>query len=184
MKAGQLIGLGVAGVGVWWLGDQFGWWGGSAPAATPATTPPPASSGIVPAGTPMPTTPAATVKLASAVTATVNNALKATFTINGQNQTISAIPGGDAYNNAGQSITAALAQIGVTPAQLYALMQAAYKAPATLPTGTVGPTPSTGGPSLGINTHHTLPIPARTPITRGMGVMVHTNRRNYVRRAV
>ena len=87
--------------------------------------------------TPATTTTASTTPAAASVqlTSTVqslgskfSNALKATFSINGSSEQIAVIPGGDAYNDAGQSITAALATLGVTPAQLYALMSAGVPA--------------------------------------------------------
>lgn len=204
---GTIIGLGIAGVGVWWLGGQFGWWGGTTAATIPTTPTTPTTTttagGIIPVGTPMPTTPAASVNLASAVTqlgSQFNNALQATFTINGANQSIAVIPNGDAYNNAGQDITAQLATVGVTPAQLYSLMSAAMPT-ATVPSGgTVAAptTPSTGTlplqPSTPVTTTPVTGSPiAVTPVTvrrpvrfpnRGMGAMVYANNRNYVYRRV
>ncbi len=141
---GTIVGLGVAGLGVWWASTQnwFGLFG--APVATTATgVPATTAGGIVSASTPMPTTvaatttqaatPSASVSLISAVSKTSNNALKGTFSINGVSQSISVIPGGDAYNDSGQGITAQLASQGVTPAQLYAILSAAYQPPAATP---------------------------------------------------
>lgn len=72
---------------------------------------------------------AATVQLVAGSTtllgATFHNALQGTFVINGQSAVIAVIPGGDAYNASGQGITAQLAAVGVTPNQLYTLMQSA-----------------------------------------------------------
>lgn len=143
---GTIIGLGAAGLGVWWASTQnwFGLFG--APVTVPATGA--TAGGIVPASTPMPTTvassistpaaavqtpAAASVTLIGAVSKTSNNALKGTFSINGVSQSISVIPGGDAYNDSGQGITAQLASQGVTPAQLYAILSAAYQPPAATP---------------------------------------------------
>jgi hypothetical protein len=126
-ELGTILGLGIVGVGIWFLGDMFGWWGGTATAATTTTT----------AGTTTTTSTAtaatpATVTMSGSVTPTINNALQAFFTINGSGpQLISVIPNGDAYNTAGQDITATLAAEGVTPAQLYAMMAAAYTPPAS-----------------------------------------------------
>jgi hypothetical protein len=117
------------------VNNWFGIFG--APVATPATSVPATTAGgIVSASTPMPTTiaatttqastPSASVSLIGAVSKTSNNALKGTFSINGVSQSISVIPGGDAYNDSGQGITAQLAAQGVTPAQLYAMLSAAY----------------------------------------------------------
>jgi hypothetical protein len=100
--------------------------GGTTSPGTTGTTPPtqptqPTAPGSTAAPSP------ATYELASAVTQTVNNALKATFNISGIGQeSIAVIPGGDAYNDSGQPITAALAAIGITPAELYSVMQTAY----------------------------------------------------------
>ena len=145
---GTIIGLGIAGVGVWWLGDVFGWWGATTTATTTATP-----AGIVPASTPIGTV-AATVTMQGSPQATINNALQASFVINGSApQTIAVIPGGDAYNTSGADITSQLAVIGVTPAQLYAMMSAAYVAPAATPVAstpvatTSTTTSTTGSPS-------------------------------------
>ena len=176
---GTLIGLGAAGLGVWWASTQ-NWFGlfGAPVAAVPAT--PASSGGIVPANTPMPTTiaattttppattppppvPAAIVKLIGPVTQTINNALKGTFSINGVSQSIAVIPGGDAYDDSGHGITAQLAAEGVTPAQLYAMLSAAYKPPATS-TGRGGGVAAAHAAALGM-----------------AGPMVFANRGNYVR---
>lgn len=168
---GEIIGLGIAGVGVWWVGGMFGWWSGfgtPAPSAAipvtttpvPASTPAPVSSSpSTPAPVPVVvSTPAATVSLVSAVNPDINNSLKATFSINGVQQSLAVIPGGGAYNDAGQDVTAQLAAQGVTPAQLYAMLTAAYK-PAT---GTAG---GAGMSGFGMG-----------------GPMVFAVQKNYVRR--
>ena len=90
---------------------------------TTATTTSTSTGATTPATIPTPQ-----VALISAVSATTNNALQATFSINGVQETIAVIPGGDAYNTSGQDITSALAAVGVTPAQLYALLSGAYNA--------------------------------------------------------
>lgn len=143
---GTIIGLGIAGVGVWWLGDMFGWWGGSVTATTTATP-----AGIVPASTPVGTV-AATVTMQGSPQATINNALQASFVINGAApQSIAVIPGGDAYNTAGADITSQLAVIGVTPAQLYSMMSAAYVAPATPATTAPATTAPAASANSGVN---------------------------------
>lgn len=147
---GEIIGLGIAGVGVWWVGGLFGWWSGfGTAAATTGTT-------TTPAGTTTTTVPAATVQLNGPVTPTLNNALQAVFLINGASIQIAVIPNGDAYDNSGNDITATLAAEGVTPAQLYAIMAAAYTpaaAPATNASNAPATTTGTGG--------RVIPIPAR-----------------------
>jgi hypothetical protein len=37
---GKLLGLGIAGFGVYWAGSNFGWWGGSTPAPAGSTATP------------------------------------------------------------------------------------------------------------------------------------------------
>jgi len=105
------------------------------------------------------------------VSATINNALKASFTINGATQNIAVIPNGSAYNDAGQDISATLAAQGVTPSQLYSLMSAAYTPPATQTASTTSTAPGSDimRGDLRINGV------ARRPGMRGLGV-------NYVRR--
>jgi hypothetical protein len=191
---GTIIGLGIAGVGVWWLGDIFGWWGGTT-VATTATTPP--ASGIVPASTPMPTTPTppATIKMNGSVSLVANNALKASFTINGTPQNIAVIPNGDAYNDAGQDITSQLAAIGVTPSQLYSLMTAAYQPVSVNITAgaTTGTTPGSTTPANSVvrPNQGLLPLRIVRPVSSmpggrggaaaGMGAMVFANPGNYRR---
>lgn len=189
---GTIIGLGIAGVGVWFLGDMLGWWGGTATTTTTGTT--------------TTTTPTATVQLASAVSPTANNALQATFVINGASEEIAVIPNGDAYNNSGEDITATLAAEGVTPAQLYAMMAAAYTPAATTPASTATSTTATTTNTTPSNNvaprHAALPqsISTRAGFLRGPGasnsstassssgvsglgqVMTRASRRNYVRR--
>lgn len=187
---GTIIGLGIAGVGVWFLGDMLGWWGGTATTTTTGTT--------------TTTTPTATVQLASAVSPTANNALQATFVINGASEEIAVIPNGDAYNNSGEDITATLAAEGVTPAQLYAMMAAAYTPATTTPasTGTSTTTTATTPANNVAPRRPALPqsISSRAGFLRGPGasntstassssgvsglgqVMTRASRRNYVRR--
>lgn len=96
------------------------------------------------------TTPGATAPvqpiLLSQVTRVANNALQATFNINGVVEVIAVIPGGDAYNTAGHGITPALAAVGITPAQLYAIMNAQIA-----PGAPVGGGPITTAPGHGNN---------------------------------
>jgi len=177
---GTIVGLGVAGVGVWWVGNMFGWWGGTASTATTGTTP----------GTTT-TTPTASVTLASSVSPTANNALQATFLINGASEEIAVIPNGDAFNNSGEDITTALAAEGVTPAQLYAMMSAAYTPPAAAPvvisTPAVVTTPTTNpAPVLSRLSNIAIrrgAVNPQPPVGRaGMGAMVYATRVNYVRK--
>lgn len=189
---GTIIGLGIAGVGVWFLGDMLGWWGGTAAITTTGTT--------------TTTTPTATVQLASSVAPTANNALQATFVINGASEEIAVIPNGDAYNNSGEDITATLAAEGVTPAQLYAMMAAAYTPPvATAPASTASATTANAGTIMrpgspnaaALNRVIILRSQGGVPMGRGgaavaqsgvsgLGQYRHTmtraTRRNYVRR--
>jgi hypothetical protein len=191
---GTIIGLGIAGVGVWFLGDVLGWWGGTAATTTTTTST---------AGTT--STTAATVQLASAVTPTINNALQATFVINGASEEIAVIPNGDAYNNSGEDITATLAAEGVTPAQLYAIMAANYTPSSTTSSSTTtssssnstSPSSSAGtgtrGPGAAGNAAVVNRVIAATRKIgtatghstglQGLGqVMSHATRRNYVRK--
>jgi len=101
-------------------------------AAPPQASTPPATTqpSAPPASTPPP--PAASVAIVGAVTnlgPNFSNALKANVSINGAVQSISIIPGGDAYNSAGQDISSALAAQGVNVQSLYAKMLAAYVPP-------------------------------------------------------
>lgn len=233
---GEIIGLGIAGVGVWWVGGMFGWWSGlGTPAASPPATAPPASgatqqtqtqtpaqltaadaasfpysgsvtaamiqaidSGVISAlnagqiptigggsvlaymlgwggaspgqvksaggynysydganwqlqgavssggggtsgggtsggGTSAGGTQPASVQLVGPVSSSLNNSLKGTFNIGGTQISLAVIPGGGAYNDSGSDVTSTLAQEGVTPAQLYQILQSNYK-PATAPT--------------------------------------------------
>ena len=45
---GKIVGLGIAGFGVYWAGSTFGWWGGTAaaPAAPPGSTVPAAAPSV------------------------------------------------------------------------------------------------------------------------------------------
>lgn len=192
---GELIGWGIAGLGVWYVGGLFGWWGGTAVATAPAAT-----AGIIPAATPQPTTapattpPAATVTLAGPVTTTINDALQANVSINGTVMNLAVIPGGGAYNTSGVDITSTLAGMGVTPAQIYSLMQSAYalqaaQQPLTSSTSSTASTtlpisPGAVARSGGGTAFHS-PVPIRAPITgirRGVGAMTGSSRINYVRK--
>ena len=120
-------------------------------------------------------TPIATVARVSAVTPTINNALKATFLINGVQESIAVIPGGDAYDDNGNDITPQLAAVGVTPAQLYAIMNGAYQ-PATVSTGGMPPTnipgrAATGRGVRGLNALADGPLVHMRPSTDGKWVM-------------
>lgn len=192
---GELLGWGIAGLGVWWVGSATNWFGlfGAAPAATTTTT----TAGIIPATTPQPTTapaaapPAASVSLAGPVNTDINNSLQANVSINGTVMNLAVIPGGGAYNTSGVDISSTLAALGVTPAQIYSLMQAAYalqQASATTSTAsTATPIPPSSGAVVrnsGGTAFHT-PVPVRAPITgirRGVGAMTGSSRINYVRK--
>ena len=139
---GELIGWGIAGVGVWWVGSTYNWFGLFGPATT--TAPAATTAGIVPATTPQPTTapattpPAASVSLAGPVNTDINGSLQANVSINGAVMNLAVIPGGGAYNTSGVDISSTLAGMGVTPAQIYSLMQAAYALQqASAPTPTI-----------------------------------------------
>ena len=201
---GELIGWGIAGVGVWWLGSANNWFGLFGTTTSTATT---ATSGTAPASP--------TVVLAGPVTPTINNALQADVSINGSVSNLAVIPGGDAYNTSGQDVTATLAALGVTPAQVYALMQAAYTiqpASTTTPPAATTTTPpattTTPAPASPTNTRPSTifgtgqisgaspsgrlplmhgPAPIVRPVAgvSGLGMggpMVFATRKNYVRR--
>lgn len=186
---GELIGWGIAGVGVWWLGSANNWFGLFGTTTSTATT---ATSGTAPVSP--------TVVLAGPVTPTINNALQADVSINGSVSNLAVIPGGDAYNTSGQDVTATLAALGVTPAQVYALMQAAYTiqpaSTTTPPAATTPPATNTTPPSrpstitgtgiVGAPVVNNPVVPVRRPIAIGKrgvsGPMVYATQRNYVRR--
>jgi len=192
-EIGTIIGLGVAGFGVYWLGTVFGWWGTSATTATATTTPTTTGTTATTAAT-----PSATVTMQGTPTTTLNNALQALFVINGAPaQSIAVIPGGDAYNGNGVDITSTLAAEGITPAQLYSMMQAAMPASAPASSSTSSSSSSstsaanTTTPTLyrGPGARTTNPIVLkRLPVKRGTsgygmgGPMVFATRRNYVPR--
>ena len=110
-------------------------------ASTVGTTPTTPATGTT-GTTATPT--AAQVTLASGVTQVANNALQATFNINGQNTTIAVIPNGGAYNTAGQDISTQLAGMGISPNQLYQTMYAAYTPTTDAATGRPSSTTGTG----------------------------------------
>ena len=195
---GELIGWGIAGLGVWWVGSATNWFGLFG-AATPATTAAPVS-GIIPASTPQPTTaaattpPAASVSLAGPVNPTINNALQANVSINGTVMNVAVIPGGGAYNTSGVDISSTLASMGVTPAKIYSLMQAAYAvqtaAQSSAPTQTTVTTTLPIPPGAVVRSGPTTPF--HTPTVRGLaptgtrgrgvGAMTGSSRINYVRK--
>jgi hypothetical protein len=125
--------------------------------------------------------PPASVSLSGPVTTTLNNALKANVSINGTVMNLSCIPGGGCYNTSGKDVTAALTALGATDSQIYALMSAAYAAQATTPGVTVtgASTTTTATP---VQTKR-LPISVKRSGMHGMGAMVFTTRKNYVRKA-
>ncbi len=185
---GELIGWGIAGLGVWWLGSSTNWFGLFGTTSTTSTT----------AATPAASTPAATVVLAGPVTPNINNSLAANVSINGQVTNLSCIPGSGCYNTSGQDVTTTLAALGVTPAQIYALMQAASAIqpaptpPATTPPPAANTTPPsrpstiTGTGIVGAPVVNNPVVPVRRPIALGKrgvsGPMVYATQRNYVRR--
>lgn len=189
---GELIGWGIAGVGVWWLGSAnnwFGLFGGTVASTTPVTSTP-AAVVATPA-------PAASVSLAGPVTTSANGSLKANVSINGTVQNLAVIPGGGAYNTAGQDQTAALALLGVTPAQIYSLMQAAYAtqqaasatpAATTTTPATTSTAPRTGPFNFGttgaaVNAAHAASAASQPLGRRGVGAMVGGSRINYRRKS-
>jgi hypothetical protein len=134
---------------------------GSVGTGTSTTT---ASAGTAASATAPTTSPAAQVSLVSTVMPTTHNALQGTFVINGVTETIAVIPGGDAYNTNGQDITTTLAALGVTPAQLYTMLSAAYNS-ATAPGNA-----STG--AIGSKLHVPItPISTREPGIRGINAL-------------
>jgi hypothetical protein len=168
---GALIGWGIAGVGVWWFGSAMGWWSSLFGTTTAAVTTTTTSAGIVPSTAPVGTTQA-TVKMQGSVSLVANNALKALFVINGAPPiSVAVIPGGDAYDGNGNDITAQLAAEGVTPAQLYSIMSAAYTAPAAAKT-TITSTTTGGGSSTNTGATGRAGSAAKrtvTPVTQSGG---------------
>jgi hypothetical protein len=121
---GTIIGLGVAGVGVWFLGDMLGWWGGTAAssAAAPATSAP-ATTGT--ATTTPSTVPVATFEIVGTAKADINGSVQASVSINGGAAESIAIiiSSTQAYNSAGKNITSTLTSQGVNvPALLSAML--------------------------------------------------------------
>ena len=156
----NIIILGVVGLGGWYLyesGLLAQWFGASfAPAgAIPATgtipitsTTPVTTPGVTTstptstATTPVTTPTAATFQISGAVKPNINNSLSANVSINGAapiNLTIIQT-NAQAYNTAGQNVTAALTGQGVNVHALLSAMQAAYAGqtpPTSLPPGFV-----------------------------------------------
>jgi hypothetical protein len=190
---GELIGWGIAGLGVWWLGSANNWFGLFGGTSTVASTAPVTST---PAAVTAAPTPAASVALAGPVTTSANGSLKANVSINGTIQNLAVIPGGGAYNTSGQDQTSALALLGVTPAQIYSLMQAAYatqqaataSTPATSSTPTSSTAPRTGPFNFGttgaaVNAAHAASAANQPLGRRGVGAMVGSTRINYRRKS-
>jgi hypothetical protein len=129
---GTIIGLGIAGVGVWFLGDMLGWWGGTAaattaPATTTATGTTAGSTLNTPSGSPIaPTTiPVATFEIVGTAKADINGSVEANVSINGGAAESIAIiiSSTQAYNSAGKNITSTLTSQGVNvPALLSAML--------------------------------------------------------------
>ncbi len=80
MKTGEIVGLGIAGLGVWWLGSQYNWFGlfGTPATAAPVTptSSPAATTPATPISTPnpTPTTPVTITPPASTAALTVADA--------------------------------------------------------------------------------------------------------------
>jgi hypothetical protein len=125
---GTIIGLGVAGVGVWFLGDMLGWWGGTATTAAPTTTTGTTTTGTTTTGTtatPAPTVPVATFEIVGTAKADINGSVQANVSINGGAAESIAIiiTSTQAYNSAGKNITSTLTSQGVNvPALLSAML--------------------------------------------------------------
>ena len=93
---------------------------------------------------------AGTVSLAGPVSLGPQNSLQANFIINGVQQAIAVVPNGDAFNpSSWQDLTQTLAAQGVTPSQLYLMMQADYAGVSN----TAGAGASTGSTSSGTSTN-------------------------------
>lgn len=191
---GELLTLGVVGVGVYFVGNMFNWWGlfggtattPSTGTGTPAVGTTPAST--TPAAAMTPTVAAAVLALAGPVSSTINNALKDDISINGKITNLACIPGGDCYDSSGKGFTAQLAALGVTPAQVYALMQAAYT-PTSSTSTTTRTRPAKNPPTLPLQTVSppaVHPVAKRPKLPTGMrglsGPMVYATQRNYVRK--
>ena len=112
-----IIGIGIAGLGLWVVGNYLGWWSGIIGTTVAATT-------LVPI-----------VSLVGPVTTGPNNSLQGTFSINGATQLIAVSSSGSATDNSGNNLATELANDGISPAQLYAMLSAAYTPPAAPATG-------------------------------------------------
>jgi hypothetical protein len=202
---GDLIGWGIAGVGIWWVGSMYNWFGlFGTPAAAPTGTGTPAQQAPTATSPTTTTTPVTTtspvstappsVSLAGTVSTTLNNALEANVDIGGAVQNLACIPGGQCYNTSGQGVTL---PSGVTAAQIYALMQTAYAAQTKIATTTTTKSPAaTSTTTVKLPTSHGATvlgvrglgmgagiIPASTPMpVTGPRLMTRSSRRNYVRK--
>ncbi len=142
----EVVKWGLIGLGAYLLWNAYANSQTAAAATTTTSAPPtPGATAVTttttaPAAAASAPVPAASVSIVGSVTnlgPNFSNALKANVSINGVVQNISIIPGGDAYNTAGQDISAALVAQGVNVQSLYAMMQAAY-VPASTSSATSG----------------------------------------------
>ena len=106
-----IVGIGIAGLGLWAVGNYLGWWNGLTGTTVAAAT-------LVPI-----------VSLVGPVTTGPNNSLQGTFSINGATQLIAVSSSGSATDNSGNNLATELANDGISPAQLYAMLSAAYTPP-------------------------------------------------------
>lgn len=178
MNTGQIVGIAAGGLGLWWLGGQLGWWG-----ATPAVGATPAGpGGIIPAGTPQPTTapptntgspmanaptPPPSLSVADAAVFPYSSSVTAVQMQNIHDALVTELQGGQIPTIAGNSVLAYMLGWGGVPA-------------GTSRT-TVGDTYVYDGANWNLQTW--LPKKGLSAyMTTGPRLMTHASRRNYVRK--
>lgn len=154
------IWIGLAAAAAYWMYENYQSTGSLIPGILPATT----TGGVTPYSVDAQTgAVTSAINIVGPVTPGPQGSLQANVNINGVQLSLAVVPNGDAFNPVSWSdLTAQLASMGVTPAEVYNAMSADYTTPTS---------PSAPAPAASTESSYTPPVNPLT--TSGWGSSHH-----------